>query len=305
MISFRFHLVSLVAVFLALGLGVLSGTTVINQGIVRTLEQQQQQLEAGNTALEARVSELRTEVDSWSRFGEELTPYLVADQLPGHDLVLVTQEGTDDAAVTAVQRTLEEAGARILTLLAVGSRMALPTEKDRLDLALAIGQDPAEDPELLKAEAARELAEDLSSGSPGPDVLPDLLAGEFVFNLGLQLSPAELRELGDADAIVVVGGGAEPPAPQPERFLVPFVAAASTNGTPVAAAETVDSAYEFVTLLRGDGTVAERIVTQDNVDQVPGEIGLVLALDDLLTTGQNGHFGVKDGASSVIPPPAE
>lgn len=303
MISFRFHLVSLVAVFMALGLGVLSGTTVINRGIVRGLEETQQRLEAGNASLRARVAELHAEGDVWGAFAEELMGYLVADQLSGQELVLITQEGTDDAAVTSVQRTLEEAGGRIVTLLSVSSRMSLPTEDDRIDLAQAIGEDPDLDPELLKADAARELAEDLSPGSPGADVLGELLAGEFVFNLGLQLSAAELRGLSEADAIVVVGGGPEPPAPQPDRFLVPFVAAASTNGAPVAAAETVDSAYDFVTLLRDDGAVADRIVTQDNLNQVPGEIGLVLALDELLTTGRNGHFGVKSGASSVIPPP--
>lgn len=302
MISFRFHLVSLVAVFMALGLGVLSGTTVINRGIVRGLEETQQTLEAGNASLRARVGELRTELEAWTEFGEELTPHLVADQLTGQELVLVTQEGTDDAAVTAVQRTLEEAGARILTLLSVSSRMSLPTDTDHLDLAEAIGEDPDQDPEVLKADAARELAEDLSPASAGRDVLPELLAGEFVFNLGRQLSAAELRGLSDADAIVVVGGGPQPAAPEPDRFLVPFVAAASTNGAPVAAAETADSAYDFVTLLRDDGAVADRIVTQDNVNQVPGEIGLVLALDELLTTGRPGHFGVKSGASSVIPP---
>ena len=38
MINFRFHLVSLIAVFLALGLGILVGSTVIDQGIVNRLD---------------------------------------------------------------------------------------------------------------------------------------------------------------------------------------------------------------------------------------------------------------------------
>jgi hypothetical protein len=55
----------------------------------------------------------------------------------------------------------------------------------------------------------------------------------------------------------------------------------------------------FVARLR-DGDVATRIATQDNVDQIPGQIGLVLALEDLIQ-GVPGHYGVKDGASRVIP----
>ena len=37
MIDFRYHLVSIVAVFLALGLGILMGTAVLNDALVKSL----------------------------------------------------------------------------------------------------------------------------------------------------------------------------------------------------------------------------------------------------------------------------
>ena len=40
MINFRFHLVSLIAVFLALGLGILVGSTVVDQVIVDRLDRE-------------------------------------------------------------------------------------------------------------------------------------------------------------------------------------------------------------------------------------------------------------------------
>jgi hypothetical protein len=43
-------------------------------------------------------------------------------------------------------------------------------------------------------------------------------------------------------------------------------------------------------------------VTQDNVDQLPGEISLVLAVEDLLDEGEPGHYGVKSGATGLMPP---
>jgi Copper transport outer membrane protein, MctB len=55
-----------------------------------------------------------------------------------------------------------------------------------------------------------------------------------------------------------------------------------------------------VAALRGDAEVASLIATQDNVDQLPGQVGLVLALEDLLQ-GDPGHYGVKDGASAALP----
>ena len=51
-------------------------------------------------------------------------------------------------------------------------------------------------------------------------------------------------------AVLVVSGGAVPPATPPESFLVPFVSKLASTGHPVAAGETSTSTYDFVLLLR-------------------------------------------------------
>ena len=50
MINFRFHVVSLIAIFLALALGVVIGAGVIDRGVVDTLEQpaRQRRVEVGS-----------------------------------------------------------------------------------------------------------------------------------------------------------------------------------------------------------------------------------------------------------------
>ncbi|TMK19625.1 MAG: copper transporter, partial [Actinobacteria bacterium] len=45
MINLRYHIVSLAATFLAFGLGILAGTTVIDQGLVSSLRQNTSALE--------------------------------------------------------------------------------------------------------------------------------------------------------------------------------------------------------------------------------------------------------------------
>jgi hypothetical protein len=302
-ISFRFHLVSLVAVFMALGLGVLVGTTVINQGIVQGLENQTETLADNNRALQEQLDQLTVQVDVW----QQAMPYLIEGELAGQQAVMVTEEWTDPATVTSVERGLRDAGAQIVALLSVGERMALPTEADGQVLAEAIGAEGVTDPAALRTQAAAVLVDRLAVGPGGEDVLEVLIRDEFLLNQGSQLGEEGLRDLAGADLIIAVAGGAERPALRPEGFLVPFVesaaAAAEENGLTVGAAESVASGYEFVTILRGDGETADRIVTQDNVDQIPGRIGLVMALDDLLVLGVTGHYGVKDGNDGVIPPP--
>jgi hypothetical protein len=304
MISFRFHLVSLVAVFLALGLGILAGTTVLDQLIVAGLEEQARVLERDLEQVRQENVRVREELSLANEFNEMVVPYLVNGRLAGQDAVLITQEGTDDAAINRVREGLEAAGADVMALLSVGTRMDLAEEADRMDLASAIGAEEATDPAELKLLTAGAVADRLSFGPEEEDLLEQLIQAEFLLNQGPGLGEQGLSELSAADVVVVVGGGSEQPALPPDRFLVPLVASLAGNGDEqaVAAAESLESTYEFVTLLRSDGETADQIVTQDNVDALLGEVGLVLALEDLMIFGEAGHYGAKDGASTLIPP---
>jgi len=305
MISFRFHLVSLVAVFLALGLGVLAGTTVVNKGIITLLQAQTNELRETSADLRQRVVRLEGEARMSSAFEREAMEHLVAGRLPGTDVILITQEGTDGAGIQGARRALEEAGADLRAVLSVDGRMTLDRGSDRQALALAIGTSGNE-PSALQAQAAEALAIRLTFGSTGDDVLASLLEAGFLVNQGPGLDGDELRQLGgNGEVFVVVAGGPEGADPSPSDFLVPLARRLVLQGEAVAAAESLDSQYEFVGILRGDGSVSDQLVTQDNVDRIPGEVGLVLGLQALLTNGQGGHYGVKGGASGSIPPASD
>jgi hypothetical protein len=303
-VSFRFHLVSLVAVFLALGLGVLTGTTVINRGLVARLEEQTNDLRQRTEEAEAEVTRLEAEVESWSAFGEEVMDTLLLGRLNGTQVVLVTQEGTDDASIDGVLGALDMASDEtIVGPLTVTGRMALTGESDRAELAAIVGLDPSTEAEVLQNEAAARLAERLSFGPAGEDILTALQDGGFLIDQGAELTDATLEAIGQpGQAVVVLAGGPAASRLQPERFLVPLVSDLASDGSSVAAGEPVIAQEDeppFVALLRS-GEVAGAISTQDNVDQTPGQIGVVLALQDLLR-GVSGHYGVGDGASRVIP----
>jgi copper transport outer membrane protein MctB len=298
MVSFRFHLVSLVAVFLALGLGVLAGTTVINQNLVRDLERRT--ADAERRAAQAERSVERT-VRVWRAFGAESFAYLVPGRLAGDQVVVVTQEGTDETAIDDARRALEEAGADMLGLLTVSERVALSDQASREELAEIIGALPTDEPAELTSEAATEMASELAF--PGePEVLNDLIRAEFVLVRGRAVGESVVDSLDGDEAVVVIGGWRERPTLDPESFLVPLVEELAADGAPVAAAESVATSSPFVSVLRDDPSVNGDISTQDNVDQLSGEVGLVLAVEDLLN-GSAGHYGVKDGADGVIPPP--
>ncbi|HVM11743.1 MAG TPA: copper transporter, partial [Actinomycetota bacterium] len=249
-----------------------------------------------------QVVDLQSERQTWSAFGGEVAAYLVDGRLPAREVVIVTQEGTDTLAIDAARRALQAAGAEVAAVLSVDPSLSLEREADVTEVARLVGS-PHEDPEAVAADAAAALAARLVSGSGPTDVLEGFLASGFLLNRGPGLGAAAVRALGGRDQIfLMVAGGEDEPAVDPAWFLAPLTRELARSGASVGAAEPADTEYSFVGILRGDAAVSRLLVTQDNVDQVPGEVGLVLGLQDLVVNGRPGHYGVKDGADAVIPP---
>jgi hypothetical protein len=277
---------------------------VLNRGIVAQLQRQTDALSSDLSGLRGDVARLRSESVVWAEFGERLSPSVLAGRLTALEAIVVTQEGTDDESIAGVERALEEGGARVLALLSVSERMALSSDADRVELAAIVGDEVSAEPAVLRARAAQMLADRLSGGATGVDELAELLRARFVLNQGPGLGDAALRDLGlPGQVVVVVAGGPEPSQIEPASFLVPLVSGLARRGAPVAAAEPAigeEQEPPFVTVIRTDGEVSSRVATQDNVDQLPGQVSLVVALEDLLQ-GIAGHYGVKDGATAVFP----
>lgn len=289
---------------MALGVGVLTGTTVINRGVVAQLESRTDDLSGDLSTLRDQFNELQAEADVWGLYGEQTSLPVLAGRLTGQEIVLVTQEGTSEESVTGVRRALEAAGAQLATSLSVSGRMALTNDGDREALALILGLDPEGDPDALTAEAAMRVATRLVGGPNGTDTLERLLSEDFLVVQGPGLTETGLRALGGPDqAVVVVAGGPAPSELEPSSFLVPLVTDLALGGMAVVAGEPAVGGEDeppFVTILRGEAEISSLLATQDNVDLVPGQVGLTLALEDLLQ-GEAGHFGVKEGASQILP----
>lgn len=307
MISFRFHLISLVAVFLALGLGVLTGTTVINRGIVTQLENQTEDLSGQLDGVREEVAELQALRDQWAAFGEEARDTLLAGRLAGSRVLVVAQDGTDDGSIDGLLAALRSAATTpddVVGPIFLTSRLALESEGERADLAEILGATGSEDADVLRAQAAGLLADRLAFAAPGDDVLEELLTAGFLVDEGRHLEEADLRALGGPGQVVVtVAGGPAASSLNPEAFLVPLVEELARDRAVVAAGEPVDGQDEeppFVSLIRADGDLASRVATQDNLDRMPGQLGIVVAIEDLLD-GVAGHYGVKDGATRPFP----
>ncbi len=246
MISIRYHVFSLVAVFLALTIGLAAGSTVVKESIVDNLRDNQDRLEseldelqAANAELELRVARLE-QTDLRLRY--EGPAVLLDARLLGMTVVLVTGEGLDDQVRADVRQTFTDAGAEaageIEVLRDVGR------EERSGELGEIVGAAPDEDAVDV---AAASLAAALLDVEGSPATITD----------GDEPDPDEPD---DVTATTVAGQptGTElppttEPAPSPERVAVDdlldaFADAGFVNASgPIAdAAATLERAPVFV-----------------------------------------------------------
>jgi hypothetical protein len=103
-ISFRYHVVTVVAVFLALALGLLAGGAFVQPGLVDQLRNQTDSQLGTIADLRKQVGDLRAQAAGLEAFSEAALSHLTQDRLAGSSVVLVAQEGVEDAVVTEARQ---------------------------------------------------------------------------------------------------------------------------------------------------------------------------------------------------------
>lgn len=304
MISLRYHVITIVSVFLALAIGTLVGGAFVQPVLQRQLEDRTEELQAVNGQLREQIDQVRADVQATNGFVDAALPYLTENRLLGRSVVVVVQEGVEDAVLGETQRVLVEAGADVAAVISAREEIASDDPETQARLAELLGiVGPPSDP--LPALTASALATRLASGGggaePQDDLLSRLLSAGFLAPVGSGVSESTLAEIGSAGQVVVVLGGGqdEDSALPPEDFAVPLVDELAALGVRVAAGESATTVLGFVEQVRGTGG----IVTVDDLDLSMGGAALVLGLDELLSTGQGGTYGIKDGAEPLPPLP--
>jgi hypothetical protein len=113
MIDFRYHLVSLVSVFLALAVGIVLGAGPLKGAIGDTLSSQVHQLRAEKATLRTELDTAHGAVDNRDAFTQAVLPTLVRSRLGGQAVLVVTLPGADTDAVKPLTESLQVAGARV------------------------------------------------------------------------------------------------------------------------------------------------------------------------------------------------
>ena len=315
MISLRYHIVSLVAVFLALALGIVVGSTVLQEGTVSVLRATGDRVREESDRNSRENVALKQELSRLQSFGATVMPDLVRDRLKGRSVVLVDTDKVDSGLRDNVRKVLEDAGAEVDGQVTFADeRLALGGDADRTAMARLLAVD-AGAPEALRGELVKRLAERLARPAAMPqddsrrvsDVLTGLQDADFLADLKLSRPLAAGTDPfpRQGSIFVLLGPAATATAAvAPDAFLVPLADQVSARASgPVAGGEAADvpDPSSWVIALRNNRAVSRRVSGIDSVDKLYGQLALVQALEGSLQQLPAGQYGTKDGASGLLP----
>lgn len=298
MINLRFHVVSMIAVFLALAIGIAVGATVVDQGLVESTKRNLRTVENKSDARLARIAQLEVERDRWRTISEQQGDRLIGARLRNVPVVVLSMKGVDGDTIENVLRDLRTARANVVARLTFGSRVGLANDNDVAAARRALGAASLR-PATVRYLLQQRVTASIVNPTPATSLEPLRAAGllDSAGTVPVPQFPATTR------VVVISGTGAAVPD---DQFLLPILQSISDNGPArlVAVDATTDDpdTNVFVSALRKDADLEARVSTVDDVSQVAGRVATILAIEDL-SGFATGHYGTARDAQRLMPGP--
>lgn len=313
MIDFRYHLISIVAVLLALSVGVVLGSGLIGEPLLDDIKSNVASLEGLLDERRAEVAALNSELEGHQRFAQEAAPYLLNGALRATNVVVIEFDGVNGGAVRDLREAIGAAGGTVVSRIEINERVQLLDQTDRDSLALALDSIISDDPDALRAELARVLGERMaaaatdgrSGGSSATAAVADLdaLLEQLAADDYITLESADEGRVVPLDAaFVVIGGSADEPSYDVASFVTEFSRALTSTEAALVVTETAGSTWGLILAILDDGGVRERVASAAAVNEPVGRVAAVMGLARAVE-GQPDHYGPGSGASSMIPEP--
>lgn len=312
MIDFRYHIVSLIAVFLALAVGVVLGAGPLQGGIGDQLQVQIEELRQEREELRVQAEESQAANTRMSTFIDATAERLVVGSLEDVDVAVVQLPGADSDVVTATLDRIAQAGGDIAGHVALSPAWTDPGEAAARDAAAAeviaeLVAPPAGDvpsarvlgAALGQALVERDALAPGSSSATAQTLYDLLLAADLLEEVETRSAPA--------DAVLVVAPASSPDRGEdgPEALELEVQTVTGFSGRGAVLAGTDVDATDLVDAVRADADAAAALSTVDGVDVATGRLLVPLALANAAAGTAVGHYGLAEGATAVLPPVVE
>ncbi|MGH3303395.1 MAG: copper transporter [Streptosporangiaceae bacterium] len=309
MIDFRYHLVSIIAVFLALAVGLVVGSTALPGKTEEALTVAQHKAISENTALRKERNLLQQQVAGDEAFATASSERLLAGLLTGERVVLVAAPGANRAVLSGLTTALRQAGATVTGQVSLTGAFTTTTGQNEAALS-GLAQS-------LASKAGLQLTAQSASPVSGQQAAAQVLAASLVSSSDTLASTASQEILVgfSQSGFITVDSGAPADAPaelailvtpdgQPQQsdVLVAVAQELKSEGSATVMAGAVSSiGLPGGTAISAEISAGNAVSTVDNADTETGQILVVQALRYLLNGKPPAAYGV---ASAKAPSPA-
>jgi len=319
-IDFRYHLVSIVAVFLALAIGIVLGSTELQGNTIDVLRNTSNSLKNELDQSNAQRNTYKQQYQTDQTFIATSEPRLLANELPGDRIVLITEPGASSTVISGIQQAATMAGATITGQVSIQPKFndLSGTSESSLsqintDMSTTDGTTlatPSDQQTTVQQQAAQLI---------GTAILATTTAGETT---GISTADATTLLEGYAQAgyititpsvtdratlaIIVTpdtapADGQNDPGTQVLLAIAPEFAGESAATAVIGSTAGSSTAGSPIAVLRAS-SAASVVSTVDNADVAIGQVSTIWALAQQLRGEKPNSYGIS-GASAVSPVP--
>ncbi len=286
MFDFKYHIVSLVAVFLALGIGVVMGSMSAERGVVSEQERALiATMEKDFEKLRSTNAELNSQLSVATKFQEGAIALLTEGKLAQKSVAVIVTGDVNSTTLKDLKASLEQAGATQQSVTTFSGKLGLDNKATVEKVAAIVGGNP-QGQAATRDKALEETAYWIAGGL-NPKGINDLGDAGFLMASGSYDTAVQ--------AVIIVGGSQNGKNLPPKQLDDQIIKALQQLPVVIAGVESSNVKTSYMTAYQG-----LNIDTVDNIDKASGQVAVVYIL-----AGQTGNFGEKATADVLMPRPAE
>lgn len=309
MISFRYHIVSLVSVFLALAIGIALGGGPLKGGVDNSLVQDLAARKKFEQRQRAQIAQLKASSAFSDSYAKSTAPKLLSGTLDGVSVAVVSLPDARRSMVTSLSDLVRTAGGRLVGSYRVGNKLGDDNNKglvDQLGTQMEVDAPDARIPADVSTYqrfgylVGRAIGTELAKGAPYDATSTNLVSGFTTAGLFSAVGVPKAR----ADVVLVVTGPGSTTNGQAAVNEIDSVVAGSLSATvrTVLLAGPADGARPggLIRKVRDDSALAGQLSTVDSAATGPGGVVTMLAIAQDLAGG-TGQYGAIDAADGPVP----
>lgn len=284
-INDKFYIVSIITIFLTLGIGIFIGVTITDNDVINKeqkefidkLELDFINLRETNRKSMQEIIKLRRQINSIEHFLKNFSEQILGDRLLGKKIALI--ETNKHNISEEIKAILEMSGAEVIGIIDIlpglSSGILSHTEKNSIEnskvddkISLVIGQ--------------------LLEGLFYPDGNKNILQLFQKENLLTVIGNFPQKP----DYVILIGGASKEEDYKVTMIDLPIINKLKADKVNVIGAEPSTCNLSYITEYK-----QADLTTVDNIESILGQISLVLVIEQ----GIKGNFGIKDSSERLLP----